>query len=399
MRLSDILSLSVRSFKSKPMRTFLTILGVSVGIGTVLFLVSLGYGLQNIILNKITTTDTLLSLTVNPGISDLVNLNKKSVKKISEMENVSEVSPTISLSAQLTIGELTGDGLVYAVPASFFRLSGITPQYGNIFFTDDSRDVVISSAGVKLFNMDARQIIGKKINLTLFVPKTVNGGFEDVKISKRKEIYKISGVVKDDNNSFVFISQDTINDLNINNYAQLKVRVAGNEFMGKVRDKIISEGFLVSSLTDTIDQANKIFWVIQIILALFGFVALFVSAIGMVNTMTIALLERTGEIGIMRAIGASGADISKLFLIESLLMGFLGGVGGIIIGYTAGKIANFGINVLAKHFGGQAINLFYSPVWFVGVIIISSAVIGLLTGLYPSNRASKINPLEALRYK
>jgi len=169
--------------------------------------------------------------------------------------------------------------------------------------------------------------------------------------------------------------------------------------MEGARNKIIEMGFLVSSLSDTIDQANKIFKVIQIILGLFGLVALTVSAIGMINTMTITLLERTQEIGIMRSIGASRSNIRMLFLIEALLMGFLGGMGGVIMGYLGGELANLGINLLAKNFGGQALNLFYRPLWFIGVIITSSAIVGFITGIYPAYRASKLNPLDALKYK
>jgi len=399
MKLSDIVSLSLRAFKVKPMRTFLTILGVSVAIGTVLFLVSLGYGLQNVILHKITTADALLSMEVVPGPSGSAELDQKYINKIASIPEVAEVSPAINLSAQFTMDELIGDGTVYAVPVSFFRLGGITTQYGKVFSDNDAHNIVISSATVKLFNMNAKQIIGKRIKLTLFLPITDGNSSEDVKTLSRSDDYKIIGIIEDDNNSFAFIPQNTISDLRINRYAQLKVKVKSNEFMGKVRNEIINEGFTVSSLSDTIDQANKIFHIVQIILALFGFVALLVSAIGMINTMTITLLERINEIGIMRAVGASASDISKLFLIESLLMGFLGGVGGVLMGYTAGEIVNFIVNILAHNFGGQAIKLFYRPPWFIAVIIVSSSVIGLLTGIYPSRRASKINPLEALRYK
>ncbi|MBI4812314.1 ABC transporter permease [Candidatus Falkowbacteria bacterium] len=399
MRLLDLFSLSTRMFKVRPMRTFLTVLGVSVGIGTVLFLVSLGYGLQQVILNKITTADALLSLDVSPGTSGLITLNKEEANKIREIKEVIETSPVINLNAQLTMGELTSDGLVYAVDPSFFRLGGIAPSYGELFGSPDSREIVISAAGAKLFNLNPKQIIGKEVALTLFIPKINKEGFEEIETVKREEKHLIKGVVEDENASFIFLPINAIGDLPIDNYAELKVKVSRNEFMEKVRDEIIERGFLVSSLSDTIDQANKIFQVVQIILALFGLVALVVSAIGMFNTMTIALLERINEIGIMRSIGATSKDIKRLFLFESLAMGFLGGLGGVIIGYLGGEVTNFGLNLLAKNFGGQALNLFYRPPWFIGIIIGFSAFIGFLTGIYPSRRASKLNPLEALRYK
>ena len=80
-------------------------------------------------------------------------------------------------------------------------------------------------------------------------------------------------------------------------------------------------------------------------------------------------------------------------------MGFLGGVGGVVVGYIGSEIANMGINILAKTFGGQSLDLFYNPPWFIMVIIVFSTVIGFITGIYPSNKAAILNPLTALRYK
>src|SRR6056297_2557005 len=100
MRIRDSLILSTRMFKTRPLRTFLTILGVGVGIGAVLFLVSLGYGLQNLILSQITTTDSLLSLDVRTGSSELLSLQEKHVKDIQNMQNVEEVSRSVHFSSQ-----------------------------------------------------------------------------------------------------------------------------------------------------------------------------------------------------------------------------------------------------------------------------------------------------------
>lgn len=399
MGILDLISLSIRMFKNRPLRTFLTVLGVSVGIGTVLFLVSLGYGLQRTILSRITTADSLLSLDVSPGAGNLITLADKDVEEISRIKEVKEVSLALQLTGQLTVNNLTGDGLVQAVDPSFFRLSGLKVGQGQMFVSDDKYEAVISSAGAQLFNLEPEQVIGKNVSLILFVTKMSEEGFEEVEMVKRDKDYKIVGVIEDENTNYVFIPRQTISDLGISQYDELKVKVSANEHIAGVRDEIIDKGFLVSSLSDTIDQANKIFRIIQIILSLFGLIALIVSAIGMFNTMTITLLERINEIGIMRAIGVTGRDIRLLFLMESAIMGFLGGVGGIIVGYLVSEIANVGINVLARIFGGQALDLFYNPPWFIAVIIIFSTLIGFITGIYPSNKAGKLNPLTALRYK
>lgn len=399
MRLRDTLALSTRMFKTRKMRTFLTILGVGVGIGTVLFLVSLGYGLQNVVLNKITTADSLLSLDVTPGASSVINLTTENVNQIKAMPQVAETSPMANFTAQLVVDQLTGDGLVYAVEPSFFRLGGIIPSLGRTFNSEDQHVAVISSAAVKLFNLESGQVLDKTINLSLFLPKGNQEGGEELSVAKRNEAYRIIGVIDDDTTSYAFVPLATLADLNISSFNQLKVKVSDSQYTDAVRTSIIDQGFVVSSLSDTIEQANKIFSIIQIVLSLFGLIALIVSAIGMFNTMTIALLERINEIGIMRSIGASKGDIMVLFLLESLLMGLLGGVGGITIGYLSGELANIGINLLAKNFGGQPLNLFYRPLWFIGFILVFSGAVGFLTGVYPARKAAKINPLDALRYK
>ncbi len=397
MRLVDAFSLSTRMFRTRPMRTLLTILGVGVGIGTVLFLVSLGYGLQNAILSRITTADSLLALDVNPGTSELIKLDNDSLQKISQIEHVEEVSPVITASAQISSNDLTGDGIMYAVSPSFFRLSGVETIYGNLL--QNEKDLVISTAAVQLLNMTPEESIGKKINVTYFVSTLDENGVEQIKVYDSDGPYTIVGVVNDNTESLVFVQISNVRDAGIDSYFETKVKVSDSAYMVDVRNKIMEMGFFVSALRDTIEQAKKIFRIIQIILGLFGMVALIVSAIGMFNTMTVMLLERTNEIGIMRSIGVSKRDIKKLFLFESMLMGFLGGVGGVILGYLGGEIANLAMNILAKNFGGQAIDIFERPLWFLVVILVTSTLIGFITGIFPARRAAKLNPLDALKYK
>ena len=399
MKLSDTLSLSTRMFRTRPMRTFLTILGVSIGIGAVLFLVSLGYGLQNLILSRITTADALLSLDISPGASEFISLNKESADKMAKLEHVAEVSPVVTLNGQMALGKYTGDCLIKGIDASFFRLDGIMAKNGEIFSDDNAKEAVISSAGATLFNMSPEEIIGKELSILLLISKSEEDSKEDVESVPIKDKLRVVGVVEDENSSFIYVPRKALSSLVEEKYSQIKIKVDSEASINFVRADILNMGFMVSALSDTIEQAKKIFRVVQIVLALFGIVALLVSAIGMFNTMTIALLERINEIGIMRAIGVTKRDLMTLFLVESSLMGFLGGIGGVAIGYLGGELANAGMNLLARSFGGQSLSLFYRPLWFIVVIIIFSTIIGFFTGVYPSLKASRINPLEALRYK
>lgn len=398
MKFSDALSLSTRMFRTRPLRTFLTILGVSVGIGTVFFLVSLGYGLQNVILGQITTADSLLSLDVNPGVGHIVELTTENITKISILPQVQEVARVANLSGQIAINETTGDSVIYAVDPQFLQFEGVVATYGS-FDPTNANSALISLAGAKLFNLSPEEIIGKNFKLTVYKTTTNAEGFEETTIIEYPATSTITGVMENDEASFIFVPLEMFDNLDIQKYDRLKVRVTNNDSMNQARDAIIEQGFLVSSLTDTIEQINKIFRIIQIVLLIFGVIALVVSAIGMFNTMTVTLLERTNEVGIMRAIGITRRDIKKIFLAEAVVMSFLGGVGGLIIGYLGGKIINFGINLLAKSLGGKVFDIFFAPSWFVGVIIIFSIVVGFLTGIYPSIKAARMNPLDALRYK
>jgi len=119
----------------------------------------------------------------------------------------------------------------------------------------------------------------------------------------------------------------------------------------------------------------------------------------MLNTLTITLLERTREIGIMKAIGITNKDIKRLFLAESVLLGIMGGLVGVGSGLAVDELANELLNFFSHRYGGNPLELFRYPSWFLTTMIIYPAILGALTGLYPAIRASRLNPLRALRYE
>ena len=127
-------------------------------------------------------------------------------------------------------------------------------------------------------------------------------------------------------------------------------------------------------------------------------IALAVSSLGIMNTMVMSILERTREIGIMKAIGGSDGDIRRIFLIEASAIGFLGGVVGIVLGWSVGRIINFGANIYIERQGGTAGNLFSLPFWLIGGAIGFSIAVSLLAGSYPAARAAKLDPIRALRH-
>lgn len=401
MRWSDLINLSTRMFKARTSRTLLTILGMGVGIGAILFLVSLGYGLQKTLLERITTSESLLTLDATEPKSGAVKLNREMLNQIKESPGVKEISPAFHLAAQGNLEGVTADLTAVGIEPSYVRLSGLSIKSGESISEERAKEVIVSSAVVSLFGRTQEDVLGKEIAFSFFVPDQS----EDTETLERKATetksdtrYLIVGITESDE-TIVYINASTLTGLNIDRFSQVKVRSISSSEMGPIRDQLLGFGLLVSSLSDVVDQANQIFKIIQFILMLFGIVALVVSAIGMFNTMTIALLERTEEIGIMKSIGASDFTISMIFVMESTIMGFLGGLGGVALGFAGGSIFNVLTNMVAQRFGGKAVSLFYSPTWFILAIIIFAAAVGFITGFIPARRASKIDPLDALRYK
>ncbi len=124
-----------------------------------------------------------------------------------------------------------------------------------------------------------------------------------------------------------------------------------------------------------------------------------VAAIGVVNTMVMAILERTREIGVLRACGATRATIRSMFTLEASVLGFLGGVTGVLVGYGLTFAANTIINKQLAGGSLQVHNIISLPLWLIASVIGIATAIGLLAGLYPAIRASRLNPIDALRYE
>jgi putative ABC transport system permease protein len=395
MRFLDVLKLSLRMFKARTMRTLLTILGMSVGIAAIMFLVSFGYGLQRTLLERITTSDALVSLDITTGKESAATLDQAMIQKIKNIPNVIDIIPALELAGQGKFDALTLDVSTVSTAPGFLRSEGLKLASGRLFDPGARRDVVVTAGIAKVFEATPEEMLGRTVALTFFQNPTSGSRGESFDLGP---VYTIVGVAEGDDN-IIYIPLDSLGDFPIESFTKLKAKCRSTDILAQVRQDIEGLGLTASSISETIDQANKVFRAIQIILMVFGLIALIVSAIGLFNTLTIALLERTEEIGIMKAIGASKTSISLMFIMEATLMGFLGSVGGVLLGLLEGEVINLLINLIANRFGGASVDLFYSPLWFVTTVIGFGAFVGFLTGLFPARSASKIDTLDALRYK
>jgi putative ABC transport system permease protein len=402
MLVSDLARLSTRMFKTNALRTWLTILGMGVGTGAVVVLVGLGFGLQQIILEQIVFGETLLSLGVSATGARNLSITDDVIASFESMEHILDAAPLARYPALITYKGLTGNVFIQGAEPAYLRYAGITPSAGDAFVEEDianGNEVMLSPAVLKLFGIeDADGFVGQEVTFRLLVPAEENPELiTEINIEKK---FRVKGITKEEGvlNALMMLPE-LRNYVGIEEYDRAQVRVESSEFLDVAEKALIEEGYRVTALSKTVEQASKIFQGIQVVLATFGGIALLVSAIGMFNTMTVTLLERTKEIGIMRTIGASPRDIKLLFVSESIVVGFLGGVSGIVMGVTLGFVVNIMLNIAASQFGGKAVELFSFPIWFLLFIAIFSAAVGYLTGIFPARRASLLNPLDAIRYE
>jgi putative ABC transport system permease protein len=372
---------------------------MGVGTGAVLFLIGLGYGLQHLLLSNIVSSDTLLSLTINSAQPDVIVINDKVIEEIRGFNGVKNVSPLASYPAQISWSDLIGNVVLKGVDENYLKYEGIGVKSGKDI-EKEKKEILVSEAVVMLFGTEKNEdIIGREVSIQVFgaLGESQTEQSEFIQFDKK---YKIVGVVEGVESVFIFFPLlDLKEKVNVLEYESAKVRVTKESEITSVSEALIDKGFQVSSLSETVDQANKIFRAIQIALGFFGAIALFVAAIGMVNTMTVTLLERTSEIGIMRATGASKKDVLALFVTEATVMGFFGGISGLAVGILGGSLFNVAINMIASFFGGKAINLFFYPLWFIASLVIVSTLVGLIAGFFPGRKAANLDPLDALRYK
>jgi len=385
----DILRLAWAHFSFNRTRNFFTVLGVILGIAAIVGLVSIGVGLQNITTQEITASNPLLTISVTPSKTSAIPLDQKMAEEFKKIEGVSIVSPEISLTGQGTVLGTTTGLVISGYDPQFLDFEGIKISQGRAF-ESGKYEAILSRGALKSFDIsEPEKVLNQELNLEI-----LKENFQGLKSNK----FKIVGVSSDDKIDNIYLPLDVSQQISQANYSQISIKVQNRKQIDEVRKKIEEKGFTTSSIKDLISEIDKAFLIIQIILGVVGGIALLVAALGIINTMTISLLERTHEIGILKAIGASDRDIRRLFLYEASLYGILGGILGVAIAIFIGQGVNMLINYLIRINGetGQ-LNIFVTPWIFALEMILFAVTISLLAGIYPARRATKLKPIEALR--
>ena len=182
-------------------------------------------------------------------------------------------------------------------------------------------------------------------------------------------------------------------------YDSAVVRVSDPVKLTEVRQKITELGFGSFSIVDELDQIRTVFLIVDSVLGLLGGISLLVASFGIANTMIMSILERTREIGIMKAIGAEDREIRLIFFVEAAVIGVVGGVLGVLLAWGIDAVANrLAYRFLLKPQGASFIDFFDLPPYLTAGAILFALIVSIMAALYPASRAARIDPVRALRH-
>lgn len=390
MRWIDIVRISVRMLKTNGLRSLLTVLGIGVAISLIVLLIGLGSGLQNITIGSIVESKTLVSMDIVPPPQGTAPFTAETVETVKKVAGIKDVSPVIITTGELRLESKLSSVAIEAANPSYLTMQGIPVTNGEAF-KEGEASVIVSPQVLALLDLNEDAVLGAIGKLTYTNPNNE---------SESKTIDKVAVVgVTDTTTATIYVPFSLLSDNGNAKMTSIKAVANDRESLVAARDALIAQGFLVETLLDTLDQARSVFRWVTIGLTIFGTIALIVAAIGMFNTLTISLLERTREIGIMKAIGVDDTTVKKLFLAEAGLIGFLGGLAGISLGVMVAALIGTIFNQISVNLGGIKLDIFQYPAGFLPSMIAYPILLAVVTGLYPAVRAAKINPLKALRYE
>jgi len=401
----DYLKQAAAAMVSHKMRSFLSILGILIGVAAVIAMLALGQGAKDSIEQQLASLGSNL-LVVSPGSAKVHGVAMETgtvtrftfqdvagIQKLTDY--VKRVSSSVTGRGQLVYGNKNWNTQVQGVGVEYAQMRASQPAVGR-FFTED--EVRMREKVVLLGTTVANELFGDsspigntiKINLINFkvigvLPSKGASTFHDqddvVMIPVTTAIYRVFGkeyidsmYVEAHNARVIDAATDAISKFIVKQHRLTKEEAA--------------DSFQIRNMSDikkTLEATTK---TMSILLGSIAAISLLVGGIGIMNIMLVSVSERTREIGLRKAIGANNKDIMIQFLIEAILMSFIGGIAGVMLG--------IGISVLITTFAGWAVKVSSSSIILATGF---SLVIGIVFGLWPAHKASKLDPIEALRYE
>ena len=426
MHVSDLLRTAFLNLWRRKLRAVLTVLGLVIGVASIVVMMSLGIGIKQSIMDSYASMGSLYNITVsswkwvetpNGGSGSETKLDKKAVAAIRSLPGVRAAMPMVQTGGIVKSGKWVSDVSILAVSAEDAEMFDIKLDEGR--FPSYKR-------GSNTYEI----VVGQEMLNWFYDPKTGrpaqdrDGNPRVTKDSRMQITFDYNNVYGDnlpegttlgswyrletvgmnspDNNEFswyCFMSMEAIEKLarenkdfmhlNLDTYDRVQVKCDSLDAVESVKNAISDMGYGTSSLKDAIEQAEQQMQQIEYLLGAIGGVSLLVAAIGIMNTMMMSIYERTREIGIMKVLGCRMSNIVSLFLAEAGFIGLFGG--GLGLGASFGLSSL--INTLAADNGFASV----IPLWLALGGVAFSIVVALLSGLYPAMRAMRLSPLNAIR--
>ncbi|WP_180068661.1 MacB family efflux pump subunit [Acinetobacter sp. YH16038] len=395
-RLGEAFRMALLAMNAHRMRTFLTMLGIIIGIASVVSVVALGNGSQKQILENISSLGTN-TITVfqgrgfgdNSRSSQSKTLIPADADALAEQPYVDGVSPSVNSSVTGRFKEIEASTTVNGVSEDFFYVKGMTFKSGQPFdkesITEQAQDVVIDTNTQNTFFADGTNPVGQVLLLGS-VPSRVIGVIDAQK-----------GMMGNNDSLNVYLPYSTVMSrmLGQPNVRQIIVRIKDEYPSAAAENAILillvqrhgaQDVFTqnADSIRETIQQTTQ---TMTLLISAIAVISLVVGGIGVMNIMLVSVTERTQEIGVRMAVGARQSDILQQFLIEAVLVCILGGILGVLL--------SLGIGQLITHFAGGTFQMAYSTTSIVAAFVCSS-LIGIVFGFIPARNAARLNPVDAL---
>jgi len=398
----DVVEVSVKNLRRAGIRTYLTLIGVIIGIAAIVSLLSVGQGLnvaveeqfQSLGSNTIFIIPGAASMSGSSGTS--ISITQTDLSQIEGLKGVSDVIPIYAGSATIEYRNEKAGITIYAMDASkadaFSDTGFMTVSEGRELTSNDSGGILIGDTISK--DLFSRALETRKIVL-------ING-----------VEYKVVGILKKESQSFgggpssnttvymsleaykrIFTSELSPSIIFAKTFTRDDVEEAAEEVKDLLEDKYGEKSVSVYSSDQLLDSINSVLGIVTLFLVGIGGISLIVGGIGIMNAMITSVMERTKEIGLMKALGASNNRILMIFLLEASFIGAIGGAIGIVIG--------FGLSILVSLVGtaiGFSLVAYIGPEIAIGALIFSMFV-GMISGILPAINAAKLDPVVALRYE
>ncbi|NCN86333.1 ABC transporter permease [archaeon] len=416
MKIKKSVQLAGNMLTHSKLRSWLTIIGIIIGIASVIAIIGMSQGAQKNLEDQLSGLGADI-VTITPGFSkatgfrmprpdemggasttsDQDPLTNKDVIVLKSISNVKYVMGSISQSLELKYDGDTIDKQVTGVETDTWKeITTEELSEGRFLTKGDSYSVVLGE-------------------------RVAEETFEGVEINRKIQIegksFKVVGILANSNSIYIPIevARNLMDDFELKEYSSISVKLENSEdselfdtTLTEIKEKLMmhrgilkeeDRDFTISDMKSMQETMSETMGTMSFFLGAIAAISLLVGAIGIANTMFTSVLEKTKEIGIMKAIGAKNKDIMKIFLINSGMIGFVGGIGGAILGYFLSSALS---SYTSSSAGGMASRMFGSSSISLGLVLtmlIFSILIGMIAGAIPAYRASKLKPVDALRYE